>query len=340
MKETSQRKRNLFYDAVRGLAILLVVLGHGIQYGYSDFDNNLIFRMIYSFHMPLFMLISGMVVPLGSKVDFNWLKKKFSQLVIPFLMWIILPFLFNENRDWSAFIEKIGNIIQSPDRGGLWFLWVLFLNCCALYMGIKICEKSRVKNEPVVFVCEFAVIFLLSKTVIKWFGMGSCANYCVYYFAGYLLSKYKNQIRISEGFQRGMQIAGILIYILLLPMWHRTQLPVCLGSFETVLPQAVLEVLNMGFKYVTAFCGIAMVFFMIRYFPVKGRNVLAKLGKYTLEVYALHYFFIAMFPFQDNMFGVILNVTVSLLLSLTIAYVVESGRITEILFGKKSGRNR
>ena len=65
-----ESNRNQFYDVMRGVAILLVVIGHGIQYGYSDYDNNILFRIIYSFHMPLFMFISGLVVPLGSRVDF------------------------------------------------------------------------------------------------------------------------------------------------------------------------------------------------------------------------------------------------------------------------------
>lgn len=57
-------KRELYPDIIKGIAIILVVLGHCIQFG-SAFSTNLlffkssIFIAIYSFHMPLFMLISG-----------------------------------------------------------------------------------------------------------------------------------------------------------------------------------------------------------------------------------------------------------------------------------------
>lgn len=54
-------KRLYYIDNLRGLLIILVVLGHCIQNLDLDFDHNIVFRYIYSFHMPLFMFISGFV---------------------------------------------------------------------------------------------------------------------------------------------------------------------------------------------------------------------------------------------------------------------------------------
>lgn len=55
---SEKKERNIIYDKVRGVAILLVVLGHVIQYSYSDFFHVPAFNIIYSFHMPLFMFLS------------------------------------------------------------------------------------------------------------------------------------------------------------------------------------------------------------------------------------------------------------------------------------------
>ena len=46
-------------DAIRGLAIFLVVLGHSVQFNVPDPFNNPVFKIIYSFHMPLFISVSG-----------------------------------------------------------------------------------------------------------------------------------------------------------------------------------------------------------------------------------------------------------------------------------------
>lgn len=60
------KKRVREIDLIKGIAIFLVVFGHSIQYGSGSyflksglfFQNN-VFKVIYSFHMPLFMLVSG-----------------------------------------------------------------------------------------------------------------------------------------------------------------------------------------------------------------------------------------------------------------------------------------
>lgn len=55
-----ERNRLLWADALKGVLILLVVLGHSIQNTIGDacYINHL-WNIIYSFHMPAFMAISG-----------------------------------------------------------------------------------------------------------------------------------------------------------------------------------------------------------------------------------------------------------------------------------------
>lgn len=55
-------ERNVLLDVLKGFAIFLVVMGHAIQYNQVDFDTNPVFRFIYSFHMPLFMFVSGFIL--------------------------------------------------------------------------------------------------------------------------------------------------------------------------------------------------------------------------------------------------------------------------------------
>jgi fucose 4-O-acetylase-like acetyltransferase len=60
------KKRLEWIDVLKGITIYLVIIGHVIQYGngktYLDtesFWDNYIFQFIYSFHMPLFIFLSG-----------------------------------------------------------------------------------------------------------------------------------------------------------------------------------------------------------------------------------------------------------------------------------------
>lgn len=58
-------KRIVWADALKGFLIVLVVLGHSIQASKmqlgESFINDYLWNLIYSFHMPAFMAISGFV---------------------------------------------------------------------------------------------------------------------------------------------------------------------------------------------------------------------------------------------------------------------------------------
>ena len=55
-------KRLLWLDSLKGWLILLVVLGHAIQYSMvGSCEDNHLWNIIYSFHMPAFMAVSGYV---------------------------------------------------------------------------------------------------------------------------------------------------------------------------------------------------------------------------------------------------------------------------------------
>lgn len=57
------KQRLIWLDALKGVLILLVVLGHAIQYTLpgDSCENNYWWNLIYSFHMPAFMAASGFV---------------------------------------------------------------------------------------------------------------------------------------------------------------------------------------------------------------------------------------------------------------------------------------
>lgn len=82
-------ERKVFIDYAKGLAILLVVIGHLLQYNLVGTSAKDLFDMIYSFHMPLFMLLSGYVASLSiekylsRKVEY--IRKKVCSLVVPFV---------------------------------------------------------------------------------------------------------------------------------------------------------------------------------------------------------------------------------------------------------------
>lgn len=138
MKES----RNGFIDEIKGISIILVIFGHCIQYGSGSeylqgaFFGNPIFVFIYSFHMPLFMLISGYLFGYSIKKyeskSFQVIRKKIGQLIIPIISWSIVPYVIEVIVNlckgdsypvsimwiWSKFVSVF---IYRP-----WFLWAVW----------------------------------------------------------------------------------------------------------------------------------------------------------------------------------------------------------------------
>ena len=81
-------KRRIDYiDFTKGFLILSVILGHCIN-GENYFKN-----IIYSFHMPAFFIISGILLNYSSAVGKNFgrfLLLRIRQLVIPYIIFVRL----------------------------------------------------------------------------------------------------------------------------------------------------------------------------------------------------------------------------------------------------------
>ena len=76
---------NQSIDFVKGILILLVFLGHLII---GKIEDNLVRYFIYSFHMPLFIGISGYLFNFNS-LNNNpkvFIKKLFGRILIPYIL--------------------------------------------------------------------------------------------------------------------------------------------------------------------------------------------------------------------------------------------------------------
>ena len=153
MAETSLKpnaKREKYLDIAKGLGIFLVVMGHSIPdastpAGISDPYFVILFGLIYSFHMPLFFFISGLLTrPITISTDkasfkFGVLKKLFNRLLVPyfFVGLCYLPFklLLSSFANKPYDLENLWKIFLglNPD-GELWFLYALFMVKCIALM--------------------------------------------------------------------------------------------------------------------------------------------------------------------------------------------------------------
>ena len=85
-------ERNHFVDIMRGIAMLLVVLGHTMQDCTTGAHQSFLYNVIWSLQMPLFILISGYVTryshPLSSGTDlWKFVKRRTIAYLLPWFVW-------------------------------------------------------------------------------------------------------------------------------------------------------------------------------------------------------------------------------------------------------------
>lgn len=84
IRKMNDGNRVLYFDAIKLFAIVCVLYGHCVQHLISNGETTPIYIFIYSFHMPLFMIISGFFS--HSAMNLKWsdvMKKKSKQLILP-----------------------------------------------------------------------------------------------------------------------------------------------------------------------------------------------------------------------------------------------------------------
>ena len=111
---TNSSNRNILVDGIKFILICLVILGHISYYDYGLRIN----RIIYSFHMPLFVIISGIYTHQKSKESFLKSTKKLILLYLIFQIGHIFFSIITTNIvvDLSILIKIIDPAIA------LWYL--------------------------------------------------------------------------------------------------------------------------------------------------------------------------------------------------------------------------
>lgn len=162
-------ERMPYLDVAKGIGIILVVAGHVMGEGGKPFLwSSIINEYIYSFHMALFFIISGMLLRyslLNRSIALKDVKKKSmsiaGRLLFPYFLWSIIYFiLYNKQLDINICKEWFFCIITFRGRAPIWFLGALFW---AELFAINIIWISKQKTSLVTastIVCIAIVIFI------------------------------------------------------------------------------------------------------------------------------------------------------------------------------------
>lgn len=180
-------KRIEYIDIAKGIAILLVVVGHTLCYGLYGFEyawkQSKLMQFIYSFHMPLFMFLSGLVSVTAVQ------KSEILQDVVKRLRALIVPFLVI-GAIYSMCLYGNLHFIYDEMKFGYWYLWVLFFFYIATY---PIC----IGGEWTYLLASFLWILVnhyignTPENIKNILSLNLMVQYYPYYLVGNMIKRYK-----------------------------------------------------------------------------------------------------------------------------------------------------
>lgn len=288
-----QKKRNLFLDFAKAFAVILVVIGHCIQFGAGTnylkeelFFDNIIFKYIYSFHMPLFMLISGYLFAFGiRKGAKDIIVNKTKSLIVPILAWATLPLaVFLITKDVTVFsVIKyyIANSIYS-----LWFLWAVFW-CSLIVLVVNKLLNDKIFVYILIFVVSFFVPDIYHIDLYKFM--------FPYFVIGYMYKKYDLQEKLKAIYNSDCFICVIgIVFILLFCLFERDSY-IYVSGHLIVGKDFVNQLFVDFYRYITGLTGsVFTLLLLIKIYNfctqkkiLKENNVILTIGKNTMGIYII-----------------------------------------------------
>ena len=315
-------ERIKYLDYLKAFAIYLVVYGH-LLCDYADEQaSSPVCITIYSFHMALFMSLSGYFFQSSLKKSFTEvLKSKAVQLLIPLIAWDIIKTLVYAalNPDTAtAIVEHY--IRKGGPLHGFWYLKTLFILYIANYLIYKV-----VKMDWVAAIVSCTIFLILPD-------MNFTSIMCPFFWLGHF-------IRTQEGFFKNkitLILSLIATVVIIGLLWKHDYaynsknntpdvylLRFAIGSAVSILLFWLFEVIS---PYIE---------------KIDRRGIITKIGGCTLGIYCIHIFF-----YMDIFWGNTLHICgnelyialwglVILMLCFLIVTLLKKTRITALLVGIK-----
>lgn len=165
MSTESTSLRNEYFDILKGVGILVVFLGH------SAYMETLPFRFAYSFHMPLFFLVSGIFFDLEKVVTWAGLFRKIlKNLLIPYLFFCGVAFALKFDVNYPCWrcdpLGEVFKILCGRGGGPIWFLVCLAMVQLSTFFLNRILSCLRLDLPR--FWPILACVFMCVAQAVSW----------------------------------------------------------------------------------------------------------------------------------------------------------------------------
>jgi len=360
---THNSTRLLWVDAARGIAIIAIVIGHTLVPG-----GGAIFTWLYSFHVPLFFIISGV---LRSKCKIGliaFIKTRAVRLLVPYVLFGILGIcvyvflgqlaattLGRGNGALSIVDCLVGLVYANGGTGNmkfysaLWFLPCLFVLEIIIALILYVIANIHINRIylfimlALVFVCLGWVYVCLLDNFYLPFGIDTAIFMAPFYCLGMALSSAVEVGTIEtrlKSIKFKVRILGGLVTLAIFALG-------CVCAFLNYsITGNTIDYPTNSFGLLPLFyiAALAQTAAIVVWLTLIGKfHILDRIGRYTLPILVLHKYPIWLFQVAippthsllavDNLPTVLLVAAVSVFLCMLVGHILI--KYLPEVFGRK-----
>lgn len=198
-----------FISFLQTFAIILVVIGHSLhEYPENNGFSTLAYHLIYSFHMPLFIFISGYLfrytqINKGTQPYGLFFKKKSQRIMVPYLFLCAITFVprtlmsaYADEPIDISFPNFISSLLYTDQLviPFLWFLPAIFILLNISYLTNRIFQRL----EPMILFILLAIGCTLNITVgydsITFLSISRALFHFIFFILGICYAIYQNNL--------------------------------------------------------------------------------------------------------------------------------------------------
>lgn len=297
---TVVKPRLRYFDMLKGVAIFLVVMGHVITMCVREVDRTALFKFLEQIHMPLFFFISGWFT--FKQADAGVVRPALGQralrLLLPMVVVSSLWVLYFPHSGLESPIQStFGALWADTWKNGYWFTLVLF-EIILIYVSLTpLLSRCRgaLASCGVAFVAWAVLValylFVLPVRVSGYLSLELAATFFPIFMFGVLARRYREgfmaAVHNSWWQTAAMAAFGVSLYVCCWP-WEFG-----LEGLSLMALKAVLHV-SLAIIALAVFEAWANHAFAADATSVERSvaSVWEYLGKQSLGIYLLHYFFL------------------------------------------------
>lgn len=284
----TKRKRNQYFDNMKAFLIFMVVLGHVIS-TFNDVGGPVydwIYRVIFSFHMPVFIFVSGYFATANPKKLIARMLPLYLlfQIIQIFMKWLMA---YAENPSEARFEFQLFEPAWT-----LWYLMALMVYSLILPLLDTGDEKKQIRNLLLALAAGLLIGFTADNH--NFMAINRVITFLPFYLLGFYMKKYhtfltwlshpENRKRKAYMKYRAAAVAGAALLLVVMALagtdikarWFYGTLSY--GNSDLTVASKLLTYLISG----------VWLLIILVLTPQQKLPIISKIGRNTLGIYLFH----------------------------------------------------